>query len=113
MKEQLTLNEYQEAANKTAIYPVGRGAITYTILGLNGEAGELANKLKKVIRDDGGVISEAKGLDMAAELGDVLWYVSMVARELGFSLEDIGEMNLEKLSSRMSRGKLSGSGDDR
>ncbi len=103
----LDLNQYQREARKTAVYPVELGLI-YSVLGLTGEAGELANKVKKTIRD-GGIDPD----ELAAELGDVLWYVSAVADNLGFKLEHIAEANLNKLRTRAEKGTLRGSGDDR
>lgn len=111
----MTFDEYQEHAATTAIYPE-RGAIgglAYTVLGLNGEAGEIAEKLKKVIRDNGGVLDETKIYELAKELGDVLWYVAETATQLGLSLNQIAEINVEKLYSRKRRGELQGNGDNR
>ncbi|MDX8383738.1 MAG: nucleoside triphosphate pyrophosphohydrolase family protein, partial [Ghiorsea sp.] len=97
-----TMNEYQDRAAETALYPSEQG-LSYTALGLAGEAGEVANKVKKIIRDadqDNGH-EMAERLDgIVAELGDVLWYVAMVAKECGSSLEDIANSNLAKLRSR-------------
>jgi NTP pyrophosphatase (non-canonical NTP hydrolase) len=108
----MTFNEYQDKAGKTALYPKDQG-LTYTILGLNGEAGELAEKYKKIIRDCKGVVSEEQNQAMLKELGDVLWYVAMCAKELGHDLESVAQLNLVKLSSRKDRDKLHGSGDNR
>ena len=108
----ITLNGYQNQAAETALYPKEHG-LTYTILGLNGEAGELADKYKKVIRDHQGEMSEETQQAMAKELGDVLWYVAMCAKELGHDLESIAQMNLTKLFSRKDRGQIQGAGDDR
>jgi len=79
----MTFDEYQEHAAQTAIYPnrYEIGGMTYTVLGLNGEAGEIAEKLKKVIRDNGGKVDEAKTYELAKELGDVLWYVAETATQ--------------------------------
>jgi NTP pyrophosphatase (non-canonical NTP hydrolase) len=115
----MNLNEYQEAAASTALYP-GRGifhGFAYLTSKLAGEAGEVAEKFGKAIRDDGYCYStdlrpERKEA-MAKELGDVLWYVSNLARDLGYSLEDIARMNLEKLFDRKERGVLTGDGDNR
>lgn len=111
------LDAYQHEAQKTAIYPgVGTGspdAIAYTVLGLTGEAGELANKYKKVIRDNGGRLSAAVSDAMAAELGDVLWYVAMLARELNASLSAVAAANVNKLAARKANNTLQGSGDER
>ena len=106
----MNLNEYQIAAQKTAIYPPG---LDYPILGLAGEAGEICNKYKKIIRDSGGVLSEEKEIELAKELGDVLWYVAQIASELDVSLYDVATSNLEKLSDRAERGVIGGSGDNR
>lgn len=108
----MTLNEYQEQSKATAIYPKEQG-LAYVSLGLSAEAGEVANKVKKIIRDDNGVLSPERAESIGAELGDVLWYVAQIATELGVNLSDVAEQNLEKLQSRMDRGKLQGSGDTR
>lgn len=104
--------EYQEAAEATATYPE-HAVINYPILGLVGEAGELANKYKKVIRDDNGVMSDAKREEHIAELGDVLWYCAALASDLDVSLDEVASLNLAKLQSRADRGVLAGSGDNR
>ena len=105
--------EYQKKSRKTAIYPGAGKNYIYPTLGLAGEAGEVAEKIKKAIRDDGGKISDETKDAVKKELGDVLWYVSQVAAELDLLLDDIAKSNIEKLSSRMKRGKLKGSGDNR
>lgn len=111
---ELTLNEYQKQAASTALYP-GTGEIlglSYTTLGLAGEAGEVANKVKKVIRGDKILDIQAKE-QVAKELGGVLWYLAATASELGMSLEEVGAMNLCQLASRQARGSIRGDGDDR
>ena len=106
----MQLDEYQERAGETAIYPDG---LNYPILGLAGEAGELCNKYKKNLRDKGGE-ADVNDIDqMAKELGDVLWYVAQIATELGTDLETVARRNLMKLEDRQNRGVLGGSGDDR
>ena len=85
----------------------------YPVLGLCGESGEIAEKIKKVIRDEGGVASDLKKEEIKKELGDVLWYISQIATELGLSIDAVAKVNIEKLQSRMERNKISGSGDDR
>jgi NTP pyrophosphatase (non-canonical NTP hydrolase) len=116
MSEPLTFEEYQRISAETAVYPeVGTGsvlALCYLGLGL-GEAGEIQGKLKKILRDDNGVISEEKRQGVLGELGDLLWYVSMLTDELGAGLEDVAEANISKLADRKIRGVLSGSGDNR
>jgi NTP pyrophosphatase (non-canonical NTP hydrolase) len=106
------LSEYQRLSRSTAKYP-RHEALTYPALGLAGEAGEFADHAKKVIRDDGGEVTPQRREAMAKELGDVLWYVAQLASELGLELEQVAQDNLDKLRSRMDRGVLSGSGDDR
>jgi len=109
----MDFNEYQEKSRKTAIYPDKDSNFVYPTLGLVGEAGEVAEKVKKVIRDkDGKMDTETKDT-LKKELGDVLWYISQLATELDLSLDEVAEKNIEKLYSRLDRGKISGSGDDR
>lgn len=108
----MTLNEYQLKALETAIYSQ-EYAVIYPALGMCGEAGEVADKVKKVIRDNNQEFTPEKKAEIAKEIGDVLWYCATLANDLGFTLEQIGEMNYEKLHSRQLRGKLSGSGDNR
>lgn len=108
----MTLNEYQEKALQTAIYPPEH-AIVYPTLGLTGEAGEVADKVKKTIRDFNGTFSSGRRLEIAMELGDVLWYAATLARDLGFSLDEVAGMNIDKLASRAHRGKIHGEGDNR
>jgi NTP pyrophosphatase (non-canonical NTP hydrolase) len=106
-------DEYQEEARKTAIYPNLGHNLYYPTLGLCGESGEVAEKVKKILRDDGGMVSEEKRAMLVKELGDVLWYVANLAEELNVSLGLIAEMNLSKLSERKDRGKIHGEGDNR
>ena len=111
--ESLTLDEYQEHAKSTAVYPnIGKNVI-YPTLGLCGETGEFAEKVKKAIRDDGGEITEERKTQMVKELGDVMWYLATIASELNVSLGDIARLNVEKLASRKQRDALHGSGDNR
>ena len=109
----MDLNEYQLCARQTALYPNAGDNPIYPTLGLAGEAGEVADKVKKVLRDRGGVFDDYSKDSIKLELGDVLWYVSQLSSELGFKLEDVASANLEKLASRSVRGRLSGDGDDR
>lgn len=108
----MELNDYQKSALQTAKYP-REYSIVYPALGLNGEAGEVADKVKKVIRDNAGDFSDEKKHEIALELGDVLWYVATMAHDMGYSLETIARLNVEKLASRLRRNCLSGSGDHR
>lgn len=108
----MTFEEYQQAAMSTAIYPTDK-AILYPALGLCGEAGEVAEKIKKTIRDAGGEFDEERRRAVAFEVGDVLWYAAAIARDLGISLDEIARMNLAKLAARSSRNALRGEGDER
>lgn len=112
----LTFDLYQYRAGQTAIYPESDtgsvAALSYVGLGL-GEAGEVQGKIKKILRDDAGNLTDEKRSEIAKELGDVLWYVARTASELGIPLAKIAQQNLDKLSSRSDSGTLKGSGDDR
>lgn len=112
----MEMNEYQKQATTTAIYPEAGsgsvGALSYLGLGL-GEVGEVQGKIKKIIRDNGGVVDEVARLDIAKELGDVLWYVALLADEIDMSLHTVGVLNLNKLADRRDRDVLVGSGDER
>lgn len=107
MANNLSFDGYQESTQKTAIYPEEQ-ALEYLALGLNGEAGEVAEKIKKHIRD-GKELDE----DFAKELGDVLWYLARLNDELNASLGETAQANLDKLLDRKERDQLSGSGDNR
>lgn len=112
---ELALNEYQIKAEKTAIY-TGRGTfegLTYCTLKLNGEAGEVAEKVGKAWRDDDQKITSERRQAILIELGDVLWYVANLASELGAPLELVAKLNLQKLADRKTRNKLHGEGDER
>jgi NTP pyrophosphatase (non-canonical NTP hydrolase) len=109
----MEFNEYQKKSRETAIYPQQGENFIYPTLGLVGESGEVAEKIKKVIRDKEGIIDEKTREAVEKELGDVLWYVAQLATELKLSLNKIAQINVEKLASRMKRGKIKGSGDNR
>ena len=96
----MNFEDYQSAASKTALYPRRLGNLEYPTLGLAGEAGEVANIVKKIQRDDGGVISDEVRAKLKDELGDVLWYISACADELGLTLVEIAEYNVGKLARR-------------
>ena len=104
---------YQTKARITAKYPNLSSNYIYPTLGLVGEAGEVAEKVKKVIRDKNGVFDEKSKTGIKKELGDVLWYISNLCAEFDFSLDDVALQNLEKLKIRAAKGQISGSGDDR
>ena len=106
----LVASDYQLKAKETAIFPRDK-ALEYLSLGLVGESGEIANKIKKIIRDN--TRSSNWKTDLPNEIGDVLWYCAMLADYLDSDLGKIMENNLEKLQSRKKRGVLGGSGDNR
>ena len=111
----LEVNEYQRIALTTAIY---KDKVVYPALGLAGEAGEVAEKIKKLIRDKGGItgltsIEDDDRAAVAKEIGDVLWYCASLAHDIGYTLEDVAKINIGKLAKRKEEGKISGSGDNR
>lgn len=111
----MTLDEYQQEASKTAVYRKDFG-IPYCTLGLVGEAGEVANKVKKLFRDfdeHDSLATMLNGTDVLSEVGDVLWYISQLCKEFGVSLNSVAEDNLTKLKDRQKRGMIKGQGDRR
>lgn len=109
----MTFPEYQTASREFASYPDPGNNFVYPTLGLAGEAGEVANKVQKVFRDDQGVMSDAARSKISVELGDVLWYLTNLATELKLDMEKIAQQNIAKLRSRQERGSIGGSGDNR
>jgi len=109
----MEFDSYQIKARKTAMYPDLGSNNIYPTLGLVGEAGEVAEKVKKVLRDKNGNFDIESKEAIKKELGDVLWYLSNLCTEFNFSLNDVAKLNLEKLELRASSGKITGSGDDR
>jgi NTP pyrophosphatase (non-canonical NTP hydrolase) len=109
----MSFEEYQNKAWSTAIYPNIGENIYYPTLGLVGEAGEIANKIKKIMRDNGGILTIEKRNELIAEMGDVLWYLAALATELKTSLNTIAYQNLDKLFSRLENGTIKGEGDSR
>lgn len=105
-------NDYQKFTKETAIFPK-QDSLTYLTLGLTGEAGELANKVKKIIRDNNGVLTDEIQEQLISELGDVMWYSAQLAEFLGTTLENVFDKNAFKLLDRQKRNKLQGSGDVR
>jgi len=99
----MDFEEYQSEASATALYPRRMSNLEYPTLGLTGEAGEVANIVKKIQRDSGGVITDETRLKLKDELGDVLWYISACADELGMTLTEIAEYNVGKLAKRHGR----------
>jgi len=107
------LAEYQSRSRATAVYPDAGANLLYPTLGLCGEAGEVAEKIKKMVRDDDGILPDERRSALAKELGDVLWYLAQIATEADLDLDTVAEANIEKLTSRQRRNVLQGSGDDR
>lgn len=105
--------EYQTAALRTARDPDARDEFLHLVLGLVGEAGEIAEKVKKLIRDRDSDLAQLDRDDMAAELGDVLWYVAVLASFLDLPLDDVAARNIAKLADRQRRSVIGGSGDHR
>jgi len=108
----MNFEDYQTQASKTAIYP-DADVIIYPALGLLSESGEVAGKIKKVLRDKNGYFSPDDRVEIAKEVGDTLWYIASLCTDLGIGMETVAQQNLDKLNSRMARGVLGGSGDNR
>jgi len=110
----VTFDDYQKKALTTVITQTDKFKNTlHWVLGISGESGEVAEKVKKIIRDKQGVINEDDKEELAKEIGDVLWYLAVFANDLGYSFDEIAEKNLNKLQSRKNRGVLRGEGDNR
>lgn len=119
----MNFKQYQKEAEKTAVYPDIRiwndefnmepADYLYPILGLMGETGEVCEKIKKHVRDNGGKLSRIPKEELTKELGDVLWYIAMLCTELDISMNDVAELNIKKLKDRLARTKLHGEGDNR
>ncbi len=111
--QSVTFSDYQNKARTTAFYPDLGNNLYYPTLGLCGESGEVAEKIKKIMRDNEGAVSDQHKAEILKELGDVLWYLSNLASELDLDLADVAEQNIRKLFSRKQRGRLKGNGDNR
>ena len=109
----MEFKEYQQESRKTAVYPVIGQGFVYPALGLAGESGEVVEKVKKIFRDQQGIVGDEQRQAVAKELGDVLWYLAQLATELDLDLNQVAQDNLDKLFSRQQRGQLHGSGDER
>jgi NTP pyrophosphatase (non-canonical NTP hydrolase) len=109
----MDFSDYQTKSRKTAVYPPIGHPVIYPTLGLANEAGEVAGKVKKIFRDKAGLIGPAEREALKSELGDVLWYLAQVCTELELSLNEVAEANIEKLYSRLERGRIGGEGDNR
>ena len=109
----MTFEEYQKKSRETALYPNKDNNFIYPTLGLTGEAGEVAEKIKKVIRDKDGIVDAETKIAINKELGDVLWYLSQIATELNLDLEKVAQDNINKLQNRLKNNTLHGEGDNR
>lgn len=109
----MTFKEYQKLSRETATYPGAGKNFVYPALGLSGESGEVAEIVKRIIRDKNGTVDEDSREALSKELGDVLWYLTQLATEFNISLEEIAAGNIKKLKSRKARGVLHGKGSDR
>lgn len=111
----MNFDEYQKLTATTAVYPGSGGisGLTYAALGLNGEAGEVADKVKKLLRDHNGNMSHDQCLAIVKELGDVLWYLSQMCSELRVPMSYVADLNINKLRDRAARAAIRGEGDER
>ena len=110
----LSIPEYQKKAHETADYlGMDKGVFTYPVMGLAEEAGEVVGKFAKAIRDNGAVIDEQRLTEIKKELGDVCWMLAEICTNQKIELEEVMQMNLDKLASRKARGVIHGSGDNR
>lgn len=105
-------DEYQDWTNKTALYPKSSSLI-YTTIGLANEAGEVLGQVKKMIRDDDSILTEERKNKIIAETSDCMWYITRICVELGITLEELMQINHDKLEDRLARGVIKGSGDNR
>ena len=109
----MSFEEYNRESSKSLIYPNDFTTPMYLALGVNGESGELGEKVKKVYRDNGGIFNDKHREEIKKEIGDVLWYLNQLSENLGFTLESASELNLIKIQDRMKRDLIRGTGDNR
>lgn len=109
----MEFSEYQKAALKTAVYPDKGNNIVYPVLGLAGESGEVAEKVKKIIRNNDGIIDTDRKELLKKELGDVLWYIAAICYETGLDMDEVAQNNIRKLRDRQKRDLIHGNGDNR
>ena len=108
----MDFKEYQKKIKVTAKYPANV-RVLYPCLGLAGETGEVCEKIKKVYRDNDGVFTQDKIEEIKKEIGDVLWYIQALCNDLGINMQDVAQLNVDKLLSRLERGVINGNGDNR
>lgn len=109
----MNLNDYQNAALRTAAPRDKKNEFFHLILGLVGESGEIAEKIKKIVRDQDSDLTKLDKDDLTKELGDVLWHLAVIADYFDIPLEEVGVTNIAKLADRQRRGVIQGSGDNR
>ena len=109
----MTFKDYQTLTNSTAIYPNKGSNFLYPLIGIMGEAGEVAEKIKKIWRDKENLVNAEDKLEITKEIGDVLWYLSQLSSELEIDFEEVANLNIEKIKSRLERRQINGSGDNR
>ncbi len=110
----MNFDEYEKLAARTATFDnAEKETLYYLALGIAGEAGEVVEKIKKIMRNDKGVITESKKEELVKEMGDVLWYLSQLSRFLGKPFSEVARINIEKLADRQKRGVIASEGDNR
>jgi NTP pyrophosphatase (non-canonical NTP hydrolase) len=110
----MTLDEYQKEALVTAVFTDDSFKdLAHWVFGITGEAGEIAEKIKKIIRDKDGILSAEDKQELIKEMGDVLWYLAVLAKHLDCDFDEVGKRNISKLRDRQKRNKIHGSGDNR
>lgn len=109
----MNLNDYQQKALRTAAPKDKPNELFHLLLGLCGESGEIAEKMKKIVRDYNSNFDKIDKDDLTKELGDVLWHVAVIADYFSIPLDEVGAKNIEKLADRLKRGQIGGSGDNR
>lgn len=109
----MDFNEYQRLALRTAASKEKNNELFHLFLGLCGETGEIAEKVKKIVRDQDSDFTAIDTEDLSKELGDVLWHLAVIAHHFDIPFQDVAQLNIDKLADRLARGKISGSGDNR
>lgn len=111
----MDFDEYEKLAARTGVFEgkLAENPLMYLGLGVTSEAGEVADKIKKIMRNDQGVISEEKRQALKSELGDVLWYLSQIAKHLSIPFSEVAQANIDKLADRAKRNVISSTGDNR
>lgn len=110
----MTLNDYQKEALVTAVFSDDEFKdLAHWVFGVTGEAGEIAEKIKKIVRDKSGLPDDEDKAELLKEMGDVLWYLAVLAKHLDYDFEEVAALNIKKLRDRQARNVIQGSGDNR